>query len=113
MIRHLALKRALISSLTPRERQVFDHLIHGDVVKTIAISTAMSERAVQEHRHSIYRKLEVMTSAELLLLALSEDIKFTPGPCRPEDAVNRAVEVMRRPQFEVRPGAWQWIVRRA
>jgi RNA polymerase sigma factor (sigma-70 family) len=58
-----------ISILTPRERQVFELIIHGKTNKQIGILLGCTERTVKAHRQRVMKKLNVRTLAELVSLA--------------------------------------------
>ena len=58
--------RALVSTLTPRERQVFDLIIRGKINKQIAYELGMTERTVKAHRHQVMEKMQVHSLAELV-----------------------------------------------
>jgi len=60
---------ARLGTLTPRERQVFDHLVRGLPHKQIAYLLSISERTVKLHRHEIVQKLQVRSLAELAVIA--------------------------------------------
>lgn len=55
--------------LSVREAQVAAEVVRGRPNKQIADLLGISERTVQQHRTSLYRKLEVSSSAELATLA--------------------------------------------
>jgi FixJ family two-component response regulator len=59
----------LVSSLTPRERQVFDLVVRGKINKQIAISLGTTERTIKAHRHQVMEKMRVLSLAELVSLA--------------------------------------------
>ena len=59
-----------IERLTPRERQVFDHLVDGGETRTIAVELGISRSTVQAHRNAIAGKLGSANPASLLRLAL-------------------------------------------
>jgi FixJ family two-component response regulator len=61
--------RAKVSSLTPRESQVFDGVVRGKRNKQIAFDLDTSERTVKAHRHSIMEKLGATSLAEMVSLA--------------------------------------------
>jgi RNA polymerase sigma factor (sigma-70 family) len=61
--------RSRMSELTPREREVFDHLVRGLPHKQIAYVLSISERTVKLHRHQIVRKLQVRSLADLAVIA--------------------------------------------
>ena len=55
--------------LTPREREVFLHLIGGQLNKQVAADLQITERTIKLHRANILQKLEVGSMAELARLA--------------------------------------------
>lgn len=65
----LGLLRALVSSLTPRERQVFDLIVRGRINKQIAYELGTTERTVKAHRHQVMEKMRVQSLAELVSIA--------------------------------------------
>jgi FixJ family two-component response regulator len=71
--------------LTPREREVFLHLIRGQLNKQVAADLDITERTIKLHRASIFDKLEVDSMAEMARLAADLGIDPTaPGPCPKE-----------------------------
>jgi FixJ family two-component response regulator len=63
--------------LTPREREVFLHLIGGQLNKQVAADLEITERTIKMHRASIFQKLEVNSMAEMARLAV--DLGLTPA----------------------------------
>jgi FixJ family two-component response regulator len=61
--------RALVSSLTPRERQVFDLIVRGRINKQISYELGTTERTVKAHRHQVMEKMQVHSLAELVSIA--------------------------------------------
>lgn len=61
--------RQCLSTLTPRERQVFDLVVRGKLNKQIAYELGISERTIKAHRHSIMQKFKVKSLAELVSMA--------------------------------------------
>ena len=61
--------RALVASLTPRERQVFDLIVRGKINKQIAFEIGTTERTVKAHRHEVMEKMQVDSFAELVSIA--------------------------------------------
>ena len=55
--------------LTPREREVFEHLVRGLPHKQIAYALSISERTVKLHRHQIVHKLQARSLADLAVIA--------------------------------------------
>jgi FixJ family two-component response regulator len=56
--------------LTPREREVFLHLIGGELNKQVAADLEITERTIKMHRANIFQKLEVDSMAEMVRLAI-------------------------------------------
>jgi FixJ family two-component response regulator len=61
--------RALVASLTPRERQVYDLIVRGKINKQIAYELGTTERTVKAHRHQVMAKMQVHSLAELVSIA--------------------------------------------
>jgi len=62
--------RALVASLTPRERQVFYLMVRGMINKKIAGELGTTERTVKAHRHEVMEKMQVDSLAELVSTAV-------------------------------------------
>jgi FixJ family two-component response regulator len=71
--------RSRYDRLTPREREVFLHLISGQVNEQVAAELHISEQTVKLHRASIFQKLEVHSMAEMARLA----VELAVVPARP------------------------------
>jgi RNA polymerase sigma factor (sigma-70 family) len=61
--------RDLLSTLTPRERQVFELVVLGKLNKQVAFELGTSERTVKAHRLRVMEKLCVHSLAELVSAA--------------------------------------------
>ena len=61
--------RSLLSTLTPRERQVFELVVRGKLNKQIAFDLGTTERTVKAHRLKVMAKLGVHSLAELVSAA--------------------------------------------
>jgi RNA polymerase sigma factor (sigma-70 family) len=61
--------RALIASLTRREKQVFTLVVRGKLNKQIAHELGTSERTIKAHRHQVMHKLKITSVAQLVSLA--------------------------------------------
>jgi FixJ family two-component response regulator len=61
--------RARIATLSPRERQVFELVIRGNVNKQIARTLGTTERTIKAHRSKVMEKMQVQSLAELVSLA--------------------------------------------
>ena len=64
----LAKVRALVESLTPREKEVFERVAAGQANKVIAIELGISERTVEIHRSQVMHKTKSRSLAELVRL---------------------------------------------
>jgi len=56
--------------LTPREREILERLVKGQVHKVIAADLDISERTVESHRRHIKEKMKVRSLAELTKIVL-------------------------------------------
>ncbi|HEX8030701.1 MAG TPA: response regulator [Vicinamibacterales bacterium] len=63
--------------LTPREREVLQHLISGQLNKQAAADLNISERTIKAHRAQVFSKMEVESIAELVRVA--EDLQVSPA----------------------------------
>ncbi|ANW01183.1 response regulator transcription factor [Bradyrhizobium icense] len=61
--------RALLSTLTARERQVFGLVVRGKLNKQIAHELGTTERTIKAHRHQVMEKMKVQSLAELVRMA--------------------------------------------
>jgi DNA-binding NarL/FixJ family response regulator len=64
-----------IDKLTPREREVMEHVAQGATNKEIAGALGISPRTVESHRESLMKKLAVRSVAELTRLALEHGMR--------------------------------------
>ena len=55
-----------LERLTPREREVLDHLVLGEINKVIAHKLNISQRTVEIHRARIKEKMEAQSLADLI-----------------------------------------------
>ena len=69
--------RSRYERLTPREREVFLHLIRGQLNKQVAADLQITERTIKLHRVNILQKLEVGSMAELARMAV--DLGIDPA----------------------------------
>ena len=88
LVRHAATKqkqdqldslRSLVSTLTPREANVFALMVRGKPNKQIAHLLGTSERTVKAHRHMVMSKLQVQSFAEAVSIAERVGL-LTPPP---------------------------------
>jgi FixJ family two-component response regulator len=61
--------RQLLATLTPREREVLEHVVAGKLNKQIASDLGTVEQTVKVHRAHVMQKLKVHSVAELVRLA--------------------------------------------
>lgn len=59
---------ARLATLTPREREVLDHVVTGQLNKQIAADLGTVERTIKAHRAKVMEKMKVPSVAELVLL---------------------------------------------
>jgi FixJ family two-component response regulator len=89
----LAPIRRRLQSLTPREREVLDHVVAGRLNKQIAHDLGTVEKTIKVHRGRMMNKLGVRTVADLVRLAAQLGIdarapteegrvSLAPGPTR-------------------------------
>ncbi|MBI3709325.1 MAG: response regulator transcription factor [Proteobacteria bacterium] len=64
-----------IAGLTPRERQVLDHLVLGSANKVIAFELGISPRTVEIHRARVMDKMQAKSLSELVRMALAAGIR--------------------------------------
>ncbi|MEN5170416.1 response regulator [Brevundimonas pondensis] len=60
-----------LARLTPRERQVFDALIHGDSNKAIALALDISPRTVEVFRAKVMTKMEADSLSALVRMGMT------------------------------------------
>jgi FixJ family two-component response regulator len=61
--------RARLGTLTPRERQVFELVIRGNLNKQIGHTLGATERTIKAHRRMVMEKMQAQSLAELVSLA--------------------------------------------
>jgi FixJ family two-component response regulator len=65
----LAAFRARFESLSPREREIMNHVVRGRLSKQIANDIGISEPTVKVHRSHLMRKMNVRSLADLARIA--------------------------------------------
>ena len=60
-----------LKSLTPRERQVFDLVVAGEVNKSTAYHLTISEKTVEIHRANVMNRMRAKSLASLVKMAIS------------------------------------------
>ena len=61
--------RTRYGRLTPREREVFAHLISGQLNKQVGYDLGISERTTKIHRRQVLEKMEADSIADLVRMA--------------------------------------------
>lgn len=64
----------VLQVLTPREREVFDLLVRGESVKSIALQLDLSHKTVHVHRANVLGKLQCASTIELVHFALEHQL---------------------------------------
>ena len=67
-----------LAALTPREREVLDHVVSGRLNKQIAADLGTVEKTIKVHRAHIMEKLKVRSVAELVRLVARAEIESAP-----------------------------------
>jgi FixJ family two-component response regulator len=70
--------RARLSTLTPRQRQVFDLIVRGKTHKHIARELGSSERTIKAHRQVIMEKMKVQSLVQLVTIAERLGVRVWP-----------------------------------
>jgi FixJ family two-component response regulator len=76
--------RSLISTLTPREGEVFALMVRGKPNKQIAFQLGTSERTIKAHRHMVMHKLQVQSFAEAVSIAERAGLLAPPSSASAE-----------------------------
>jgi FixJ family two-component response regulator len=79
----IATMQSLVSSLTPREREVFALVVRGKLNKQIAHELGTAERTIKAHRQQVMEKCEVRSLAGLVLIAERLGMLVSPHGGRP------------------------------
>lgn len=72
----LGMVRERYDRLTPREREVFAHLISGQLNKQVGFDLGISERTIKIHRRQVLEKMEADSIADLVRMAA--DLQIAP-----------------------------------
>jgi len=60
-----------LDSLTPKEREVLEYVVAGNANKVIANRLDVSIRTIENHRQKIFQKMQALSLAELVRMALT------------------------------------------
>ena len=69
LISEIALLRQRYASLTPREREVMEHVVAGQLNKQIAADLGTGEHTIKVHRARVMEKMAVQSLADLVRAA--------------------------------------------
>jgi DNA-binding CsgD family transcriptional regulator len=69
---------SLLNSLSPRETEVLERILEGEVLKVIASKLGVTTNTVKSHTQSIYRKSGVSTRLELVAKLNSSELSDRP-----------------------------------
>ncbi len=70
----------LLAPLTPRERQVFEHVARGQTHREIGEQLGIGKKSVDTYRARVYQKLGIASRAELVSIALEAGVLVRPKP---------------------------------
>lgn len=73
-----AMLRARLAQLTPREREVLEHVISGRLNKVTAARLGTTEQTIKVHRGRVMEKLGVGSVVELVRVAQQLDVSPAP-----------------------------------
>ena len=82
--------RALVTTLTERERQVFELVVRGKMNKQIAHELGIAERTIKAHRQRVMTKVRVQSLAELVSVAERLGVLSTPAASPPRSVAEQA-----------------------
>jgi FixJ family two-component response regulator len=71
-VRELQMRHARLS---PREREVFGHLISGQLNKQVGFDLGITEQTTKIHRHRVLEKMEAHSIADLVRMAADLNIE--------------------------------------
>ena len=74
----VAALRSRLAQLTPREREVFAHVIAGKLNKVIASDLGTTEQTIKVHRARVMEKLAVDSVADLVRVAQHLGVQPVP-----------------------------------
>ncbi len=73
MRRNRAKLKRRLATLTPRERQVLDRIVRGEINKAVAKRLGISEKTIEVHRARVMSKLDAKSLADLIRIVRGEE----------------------------------------
>jgi FixJ family two-component response regulator len=68
---------ARLETLTPREREVFSHIVSGLLNKQVAFELGITEKTIKVHRARVMQKMGAQSLADLVRFAQKLGIRFS------------------------------------
>jgi FixJ family two-component response regulator len=68
-----------VAALTRRERQVFEHVLGGQLNKQIAAALGTAEKTVKTHRGRVMRKMRASSLADLVRMGKRMGVRPASG----------------------------------
>lgn len=93
-----------LSTLTPRERQVFEKVVSGRLNKQIAAELGIVEKTIKVHRARMMRKMNAASIVELVHLASLLGVDTWPVSPEPASEPGHGLNI----RTELEPGHSNW-----
>lgn len=71
---HISQNSSTLSSLTLREQEILNLIVHGNSVKEISAHLCLSPRTVETHKSNIYRKMGFCSLIDLVRYAVNQGL---------------------------------------
>jgi len=68
--------RERFNRLTSREREVFAHVVSGQLNKQVAFDLGTAERTIKAHRHNVMEKMQAHSVADLVRMAQALELSI-------------------------------------
>jgi DNA-binding NarL/FixJ family response regulator len=82
--------RARLDQLTPREREVFDHIAQGLSNREIAAALAVEESTIRTHVKRVLKKLDLRDRIQAVIFAYESGVNQTAASGKPTRSQDRA-----------------------
>jgi FixJ family two-component response regulator len=77
---HLAILRQRFERLTPREREVLEHVARGQANKNVAADLGTAEKTIKVHRARVMAKMEADSLADLVRMSIDLGLAHEAAP---------------------------------